>query len=359
MIRFAGLLFLLTTASFGAEVIGYVFPQNAILNPADIAAEKLTIINYAFANLRNGQVVEGFSHDAQNFAFLNSLKARNPKLKILVSVGGWGWSGGFSDAALTPASRKVFVNSAVAFVTRYNLDGLDVDWEYPAMAGAAGNVFRPQDTENYTTLMHDLRHGFNKAEKKLGRRLYSTVAAGASLGFVAHTELKKVAKEVDFVNLMSYDYYEPTDDKIAAHHAPLYSNPADPRHECVDSSVKAYRAAGVPAKKLVVGVPFYGHAWTGGALYQKAVGAHIPADYNHIVSSLNAAAGYVRYWDPAASAPYLYNSTNKTFVSYDDVESLGLKCKYVRKNKLGGVMFWDWEGDSSGVLLDAIWRGVR
>jgi chitinase len=332
-------------------IIGYVFAKDSVLNPSDIAAEKLTRINYAFANLRQGRVVEGFAHDAENFAVLNSLKRRNPNLQVLVSVGGWTWSGAFSDVALTQASRALFIGSALAFIEKYQLDGLDIDWEYPGLPGA-GNVFRAQDKENYSALLRELRRAFNREGKRLHRHLYTSVATGANPDFVAHTEMAKVAKAVDSVNLMSYDYYEPADDKIAGHHAPLFTNPADPKHISADTSVKMYRAAGVPAHKLVLGVPFYGHAWTAGGLYQAATGSQVPAD-------LTPAAGFVRYWDSVASAPYLYNPATHLFVSYDDPESLALKCKYVRQHKLGGVMFWDYESDSNGALLNAVYAGLH
>ena len=358
MFKVLGLLILVVALSPGAEIIGYVFAQDAVLNPADIAAEKLTRINYAFANLRDGKVVEGFAHDAENFAVLNGLKTRNPNLKVLVSVGGWTWSGAFSDASLTAASRKVFVDSAVAFVEKYKLDGLDIDWEYPGLVGA-GNVFRPEDKQNYTALLRELRKAFNREGKQLHRHLYSSVATGGGADFVAHTELAKVARAVDSVNLMSYDYYEPTDDKIAGHHAPLLTNPADRKGISADASVKMYLEAGVPARKLILGVPFYGHAWTTDGLYKAAVGAQIPTNFHDITGSMTAGNGYVRYWDSAASVPYLYNSTTRLFVSYEDPESLALKCKYVRKHKLGGVMFWDYAGDSNGALLSAIYAGLK
>ena len=252
--------------------------------------------------------------------------------------------GAFSDASLTTESRKIFIESAVAFVAKYNLDGLDIDWEYPGLIGN-GNVFRPEDKQNYTALLKELRHAFNREGKRLHRRLYSSVATGANADFAAHTELGKVAHQVDSVNLMCYDYYEPTDDKIAGHHAPLFTNPADPKHISADASVKMYLAAGVPAAKIVLGVPFYGHAWTatsdtGHGLYQPAAGSNIPANFHDVAASLTVAAGYTRYWDSVASAPYLYNSATRVFVSYDDPESLTLKAAYVRKHKLGGVMFW-------------------
>ncbi len=127
-------------------VIGYLFPQNQLLDPAQIAAGKLTHINYAFANLHDGQVVEGFARDAENFAVLGAVRRSHPHLKLLVSVGGWTWSKGFSDAVLTPERRQRFVESAVAFVRRHDLDGFDVDWEYPvcpATATRTGRKTRP------------------------------------------------------------------------------------------------------------------------------------------------------------------------------------------------------------------------
>jgi chitinase len=343
------------------QIIGYVFAKDAILNPADIKAEELTRINYAFANLKEGRVVEGFTHDKENFAVLTGLKTRNPELKVLVSVGGWTWSGAFSDAALTKESRETFIESAVAFVVKYDLDGLDIDWEYPGLIGN-GNVFRPEDKQNYTLLLKELRQAFNREGERLHRHLYSSVATGANADFVSHTELAKVAREVDSVNLMSYDYYEPTDDKIAGHHAPLFTNPADGKHISADASVRMYLAAGVPAAKIVLGVPFYGHAWTTTSdvthgLYQPAAGSHVPTNFHDLTSY--STAGYTRYWDSIASAPYLYNPATHVFISYDDPESLALKCAYVRKHMLGGVMFWDYEGDSNGRLLNTLFTALQ
>ncbi|HTF65021.1 MAG TPA: glycosyl hydrolase family 18 protein, partial [Edaphobacter sp.] len=153
------------------EIIAYVFPQDRVLSPGEINARRLTRINYAFANIKNGEVVEGFPHDAENFAILNTLKRNNPALKLLVSVGGWTWSGGFSDAALTPRSRERFISSAVRFIERHKLDGLDIDWEYPDQPGS-GNTFRPQDKQNYTLLLAELRQRFDREQTRLHRPLY-------------------------------------------------------------------------------------------------------------------------------------------------------------------------------------------
>jgi chitinase len=199
--------------------------------------------------------------------------------------------------------------------------------------------------------------------KKVHRAIYLTIATGASAEFLTHTEMDKVQQYVDTVNLMAYDYYEPGSDATTGHHAPLFTNPADPKKESADASVRAYETAGVPAEKIVLGVPFYGHVWgqvraVNHGLYQpgKAV-KNAWAPYGGVEAMLKG--GFVRYWDPVAKAPYLYSAESQEFVSYDDPESLALKCKYVLDGKLRGVMFWDYESDGDGVLLNAVDAGLR
>ncbi len=255
-------------------------------------------------------MVEGSSFDADNFALLVSLKQQNPALTILVSVGGWGGSGGFSDMALTSASRERFIDSVVHFITQYKLDGLDIDWEYPGLVGA-GN-----------------------------------------------TLMAAVARFVDTVNLMTYDYYGPDSDRISGNHAPLFTDPADPKQISAERTVRAYESAGVPAGKLLLGLPFYGKSWaevgpTNNGLFQPG---SKPAATFHDYSALAdfAAQGYSRHWDAAASVPWLYNPDTRTFISYEDSESLARKCRFALDQHLGGVMFWELTEDANGVLLDTI-----
>jgi chitinase len=343
-------------------VIAYVFPQNSVIQPGDIAAQKLTRINYAFANISNGVMVNGFPTDAANFAALNALKKQNPSLTVLVSVGGWLWSGNFSDAVLTKESRKAFIDSVVAFIEKYDLDGLDIDWEYPGQAGA-GNRFRPEDKQNYTDVLKELRQRFDREEKTLHRRLYLSVATGSDMDFLEHTEMDKVQKYVDTVNLMAYDYYEPGSEPTTGHNAPLFTDPRDPKHVSANQSVLAYEQAGVPADKIVLGVPFYGHEW--GQVPGEAHGLFQPgkpvpnayANYANISTNmLRAGSGFVRYWDSDSGVPYLYNAAGQIFVSYDDPQSMALKGQYALDHKLAGMMFWDYSGDPTGTLLDTIDR---
>ena len=341
------------------EIIGYVFPQDRVLAQDEIVARKLTRINYAFANIKGGEVVEGFSHDAENFAVLNNLRRDNPALKILISVGGRTWSGGFSDAALTPRSREKFIASAVRFIERHKLDGIDLDWEYPGQSGN-GNTFRSEDKHNFTLLLAELRQRLDREEPRLHRKLYTSIATGASAKYIEHTEMAKAQRYLDTVNLMTYDFY--VGGPATGHDAPLFHNNADPKRVSADNAVTQFLAAGVPADKLVLGVPFYGRSWgevppTNHGLFQPgkaAKGVHF--SYPELPDLL--AKGFVRYWDHAGGVPYLYNQQTRVFVTYEDPQSLAGKCTYVREHNLAGVMFWEYFNDTTGILLDAVHAGL-
>jgi len=349
----------------GRAIIGYVFAKDDLLDPARIAAEKLTHVNYAFANIQDGRVVEGFARDAENLALLAGLRARNPRLKVLVSVGGWTWSGGFSDAVLTAEARRRVVASAVDFVARPDLAGLDVAWEYPGLPGY-GNTHRPEDKQNFTALMAGLRAGLDALGSTRGRHYVLTFAAGASPEFLEHTEMDKVQASVDFLNLMTYDFREADADAEAGHHANLFVSPRDPRRFSADVAVQEFLAAGVPPQKLVLGVPFYGRAWgdvapEGNGLYQpgKPVVEPLDTHYSGLAALLAGDSGYTRLWDEPAQAPYLWNAEKRIFISYDDPESLRGKCRYIRDRGLAGAMFWELNADPSGALLDALLGGLR
>ena len=344
-------------------VIAYVFPRDRVLEATDIRAEKLTHINYAFANVVGGRVVEGSPRDADNLKVLTGLRRDHPQIKVLVSAGGWTWSKGFSDAVLTAKSRRVFVASAVDFVRRHDLDGFDVDWEYPGLPGD-GNPHRPEDKENFTALMAELRAALDREGVRRGRHLLLTFAAGAFPDFVAHTEMAKVQASVDFVNLMTYDFREADGGEPAGHHANLYPSPADPSRQSADGAVQVFLAAGVPAAKLVLGVPFYGRAWEGvsspGGLYRegKPPSQRIETSYPSL-AGLAGREGWVRAWDAGAQAPYLWNDARRAFVSYEDEESLRAKSRYVRAKGLAGVMFWEYFADRTGALLDTLDAALR
>lgn len=339
-------------------VMGYVFPQNGDLQPGQIDPYAMTRINYAFALLRDGKMTLDAPGDAANLARLTALRKENPSLKVLISVGGWLGSGGFSDMALTAGRRKVFISSLVDCVRRFGLDGVDVDWEYPGLPGA-GNRFRSEDKRNFTLLLAEMRARFVQDEKTTHKPLLLTIAAGVFDDYLTHTEMGQVQRFVDAINLMSYDYYEPGSESTTGNHAALFPDPEDPNKVAADATVKAFEAAGVPPEKIVLGVPFYGHVWGQVAdahhgLFQpgKAV-PHTNAGYNMITSTM-LGHGFNRYWDAPSQVPYLYSQEKQMFVSYEDSQSLALKCRYVLSNHLAGVMFWSYFNDPSGELLRTI-----
>jgi chitinase len=346
-------------------IIAYVFAENDLIDPATIAADKLTHINYAFANIKDGEVVEGFARDPENFKILTGLRRANAHLRILISVGGWTWSGGFSDAVLTPESRRRFVQSAIAFVQRHDLDGFDVDWEYPGLPGL-GNTHRPEDKANFTALMAELRAGLDTLGRETRRTYLLTFAAGAFADFITHTELDKVQASVDFVNLMTYDFRVAEADPISGHHANLFPNPADTENRSVDRAVKEFLAAGVPPAKLVVGVPFYGRGWAEVAAerngrYQpgKPIQPRMDLDYSNLAANIVGKDGFDRFWDADAQAPYLWNANRRIFVTYEDPESLSRKGEYIQEHGLAGAMFWEYNSDLSGALLEALNKALR
>ena len=344
-------------------IVGYVFPQNGPVRSTEIDAYSMTRINYAFATIQNGRMLISAANDGPNISQLTALRQLNPSLTVLISVGGWLGSGGFSDMALTEKSRGLFIKSTLELLKTYDLDGVDVDWEYPGLPGA-GNKFRSEDRRNFTLLLKELRDQLTRQSEMVRRRLYLTIAAGADDEYLAHTEMAEVAQYVDAVNVMAYDYYEAGSDTTTGNHAPLFVSPADPKRASADTTVKAYEAAGVPARKLILGVPFYGRMWgqvrnINHGLFQP--GKPVPegnAAYS-VIRETMLNHGYTRYWDGAAKAPYLYSEEKQIFVSYEDSESLAAKCSYVLSHELGGVMFWSYFNDPSGELLHTVNRAFK
>jgi len=350
-------------------IVGYILSgRGGPLDPKTVAGTKVTRFNYAFFRLQNGVMASTGANDAANLAVLNGLKKENPALEVVVSVGGGGMgSAGFSDMAITAEGRKKFVDSAIAMIEKYNLDGVDVDWEYPGYGHGTFTV-RPEDKQTYTLLLKEMRLRFDAEGKKLGRHLVTSSATGATTQWLAHTDMREASKWLDSVNMMCYDWYNAVE-KNTGHDSPLYTNPADPKAISIDNAVKMNLAAGVPAGKLVIGVPFYGRKWVGveagsdaahPGLWQ-AVASRTAAPGNTPVfgqiEPMIGGQGFVRYWDATAETPYLYNAQTKTFVTYNDVEAELARTAYVKEHHLGGIMFWQYTGDPDNVLLNAIDAG--
>ena len=354
---------------------------------ADLPGDRLTHIIYAFTRItEDGRFALGDPcldvgqcsappdaplppTDRGNFAELRRLKERYPNLKLMIAAGGWTGSGRFSDIALTADSRRRFAQSAVDVVIRRSpglFDGIDIDWEYPVGGGLPTNASRPEDYDNCTLLLRELRTELDAQGERDGRQYFLTIATLAGPSAPRHFDLVKVSALVDWFNVMTYDFHSGS--KIAHFNAPLYTATGDPTPGyTVDSTVQRYIAAGVPRAKIVVGLPFYGRVYGGvGAandgLFQPAPGP-VPdewksgTDYRSIVRRDPESLGFRRVMHPEARVPFLFNGTTGTWITYDDAESVGEKAAYVRSHGLGGVMAWEIGGDD-GTLVRAIVDGL-
>ncbi|GIP29322.1 hypothetical protein J23TS9_44520 [Paenibacillus sp. J23TS9] len=318
---------------------------------------KLTHLNVAFGHVRSHEIS---TDHLQNLGHLQEIKREHPELCILLSVGGWG-AGGFSEAASTEEGRASMADSAVRVLTNYPFDGIDLDWEYPSY-GEAEIASSPDDKTNFTLLLKTIREALDRKGSQDGRHYLLTIAAGADQYYVDGTEMDQAQKYLDFVQLMTYDMRGGFQ-VLTGHHTNLYTPTGDLFRISTDASVNIFIRAGVPKEKIVIGAAFYSRVWNqvpdrNNGLHQMAgsTGGYGP-NYSTLTAEYINKNGYTRYWDQEACAPYLYNGTS--LISYDDEESIGHKCEYVKDNSLAGIMFWEYSCDETHQLLDAMYRGLR
>ncbi len=345
-----------TEKSNKKKIVAYVLSSEGNWGANFEKVNQITHINFAFANIKDGEVIEGSENDNKTLKKLNELKKINQDLKILISVGGWTWSKNFSDAVLTAETREKFANSAVAFMLRHKIDGIDLDWEYPGLPGD-GNVHRPEDKENFTAILKMLREKLDNISTSKNKYLL-TIATGASQDYLDHTNMREAHQYLDFVNIMAYDF---SFGNRTSHHAGLKTSNFDKSEKPnnAQTAVEQHINAGIPIGKIVLGVPFYGR-WKKGVdpknngLYQLAKGISGSYNYNAIVDSLKNDQNFKTYWDNSAKAPYVWRSTDSLFLSYENERSIKYKVDYVKMKQLGGLMFWQFDGDSNGALLNTI-----
>lgn len=322
-----------------------------------------------------------------NFQQLQALKARFPKLKVLISVGGGSWSQHFSDMAVSPESRAAFAASCIDLFIRGNLpeesdaggpgvaaglfDGIDIDWEFPGACGEPCN-FRPEDRENFTALLQEFRRQLTAVGRETGRTYLLTIAASATPQNSSKLQLGRIHRSLDFINLMAYDIHG-TWDRTTNFNAPLYRSPKDPARAqklTASEAVQNYLNGGVPAAKLVLGMPFYGRGWAGvppanHGLYQTstgpAAGTAEPGIENFDVLKARLAAGdFVKYYDPVVRNAWLYDPDAREFWTFDNAQTLAAKAAFAKSKGLGGAMFWELSGDTAnGELIKAIANALK
>jgi chitinase len=393
------------------EIVGY-FPEwgmkdnryNVKNIEASGSADKLTVINYAFCEPHkdsSGKIIPTFAYP--DFAYqkkcsaeysvdgvaddslqalrgnlnqLKKLKKLHPKLKILISIGGWGGSAYFSDAALTDDSREFFVDTCINMFIRGNLpiingaggkgaaanifDGFDIDWEFPISGGDSGNHNSPNDRDNLSQLIKL----FRKKLDEINPRLMLTAALPAQEVNAKNFNVSKDYKYLNWITLMTYDLYGGWD-KVTGHHTNLFTSSKEPlvhpSKYSLDKTVKLFHDKyGVSYNKLIPGVAFYGRGWMdvdsiNCGLYQKGtVNGDGFENYRDLIQLEKE--GYKTCFDKSALASWLYNPQKKMFWSYDNPQSVILKTLYSKAHHLRGIMFWELSGDDDkGTLLNSIY----
>ncbi len=318
----------------GIRVIAYYSGSSEKLEQYPV--EKLTHIIFSFSHLKGNKLDIGNEKSIATVNKMVALKKRNPNLKVILSLGGWGGCKTCSDIFSEEKNRNEFAISVKELLVKYQADGIDLDWEYPAVEGFPEHPYKPEDRANFTLLVKQLR-------ETLGARYEISFAAGGFEKFMQEAiEWKKVAPLINYVNLMSYDLVHGFS-KTTGHHTPLYST--TDQLLSGDWGVRQLIERGVSKEKIIVGAAFYGRFWENvpnlnNGLYQ--AGKFLKSEsYSTIEKLLATDKTFQFYWDDVAKAPYLYNLEKKLFVTYDDKTSIELKTRYAMDKKIGGIMFWE------------------
>ncbi|KAJ7068394.1 glycoside hydrolase [Mycena amicta] len=300
--------------------------------------------------------------------------------KVKLSVGGWTGSEHFSSAVSSSQNRQLFAQNIANLYKQYQLDGIDIDWEYPGHQGAGNNGVSPSDTANFLLFLQLLRTILPQTAK--------ISAAVLPTPFFDSTknpmqDVSSFAKVLDWVTIMNYDVWGASANP--GPNAPLSDNcrNSTQREASAQAAYWAWTNANFPASKLILGVPSYAYLSPSNAtrLRQRASDIKLVSDDGDpqiqfcdlveqgVLELTNASdsfgplytgtGGFVRYWDGCSNTPYLRSSSSQQVVTHDDPQSLGRKARFVRNNRMLGVNMFDVTGDvSCWHLTDALRRGL-
>ncbi|KAF8362896.1 cht-2 [Pristionchus pacificus] len=372
-----GLISLSSSNHCGRRAVGY-FTSWGSRDFTDEQASRLTHVIFAFFHTSPNGTVS--LKDGQARARLTQLKqvaARHSHLKLLYAIGGWENSEYFSLLAADEMRREVLIRSIAAALEEYGMDGVDIDWEYPVTGGSQEGD--PVDRNNYVDLLRELRLKLDELQREKGRReRYLISFAGAAGQWVLKPgfDLINLMRHADFVNVMSYDYFGAWKSKWGA-----FTGPPAPLHFAspkgssgkmnVHATIKYYACQLKSSDKINMGIPFYGRFWKrvsekpmdgGDEMWRKAEpledkenefkGGHV--EWRYLESTFPTAQ--FRKFHTVAKTPYLWLAENRTFVGYEDPESIGHKMEYGLSNELGGVMIWaiDQDDDSDTLLRSVV-----
>ena len=334
-------------------VFGYFYSRMASSVVDEVAGATLDVINYGFARVTSEGTV-----DISELRYLEKiLQLRQRGIRVLLCIGGYGTAcKEFSDASYTKEGREKLAASILSVIEEYHFDGVDIDWEYPGyQTGRDVSIDRP----NYTLLMAEIRRQLKAANPEY---LVTAAIPGGKYGYTRY-ELGKLNSILDYFHLMTYDLQA---SGSATHHTGLFSGNGTP-HGSVKQTVDTFSSNGVSKNKLVVGLAFYGRKFNTSSYKVGSTSSTTSASSitytdiynNYLVPIQNGSTTIKRYWDDTTKAPYIYDSSTRVWITYDDPESIKAKCEYVKAHNLGGVMFWDYGEDQTYQLIYAIHDNFR
>ncbi|WP_323174343.1 glycosyl hydrolase family 18 protein [Natrialba sp. PRR66] len=405
--------------------------------PGDIPFEQVTHVQYAFARPEEDGSVElvGDSHGQQVFyaeedwqgpdrgKTFAEYAAERDDTKFVLSIGGWGDSEYFSDAALTQANRERFASDCVDLVEMANLDGIDIDWEFPGGGGCTGddpvcdmdNVVRDGDQERFTLLCQEVRDQLNTAatndpERDEPYELTAAVSANPEIvegtadgnDGLEHDELSDI---LDFIQVMTFDY-RGIWSETTGHHAPLMENSDDTFEDAhvwnAEYALQYWADQGWDPDQLNMAVPFYGRSWTDvqpptddigtgedDGLFQPYEGTGRDASGEGSYPSWDPAQGtsyagvwewfdlesdgregsnpvdlegpgWETYFDEDAVTAWSFNADERLMISHDTEQSMAAKMDWLRDSPYGGTMLWAIGGDTyDGALIGTLWQSLN
>jgi chitinase len=347
------LLFIFPVMVSGQDIIAYYSGSAHQIRKYPV--EKLTHIVFSFCHLDGNRFHVDTRLDSVTIHTLVRLKKRNPKLKILLSLGGWGGCKTCSAVFSTEAGRMEFARSVNVLARYFHTDGIDLDWEFPSLATYPDQVFRADDKMHFTQLVQTLKSQLDRGQE------ISVVCAGYAPYLRGSIDLPSVIPYIDRIHLMAYDLVG-SHKHVTGHYSALYSTSW--QEESADHALRYLDSLHIPHEKISIGVAFYGRQFR--VLHNDAQGLRQPADYEKFVTmrrirkQYTEGRGFKTYWDDEAKAAYKYNDKEKIFLTYDEERSVAAKAAYVKQKGLNGIFFWELRLDKSRAgLLDAIYRDLH